>query len=72
LTPSRNVSGIPSFNNETEDVLHSWTADIKHNINRREKEPMFGFSTADWIFIAVVCGIIFTCVFLSGMNKQKN
>jgi hypothetical protein len=33
---------------------------------------MFGFSTADWIFIAVVCGIIFICVALSGMNKQKN
>jgi hypothetical protein len=33
---------------------------------------MFGFSVGDWIFIAVVCGIIFICVALSGMNRRKN
>jgi hypothetical protein len=31
---------------------------------------MFGFSTADWIFIAGVMAIIFFCVAVSGMRKR--
>lgn len=31
---------------------------------------MFGFSTADWIFIAGVMAVIFFCVALSGMRKR--
>jgi hypothetical protein len=31
---------------------------------------MFGFSTADWIFIAVVMVIIFICVGISDMRKK--
>ncbi len=31
---------------------------------------MFGFSAADWIFIAGVMGVIFFCVAVSGMRKQ--
>jgi len=38
----------------------------------QEKVPVFGFSMGDWIFIAVVCGIVFVCVAVSGMNKRKN
>jgi len=32
---------------------------------------MFGFSAADWIFIAVVMVIIFVCVIASDMRKNK-
>jgi Sec-independent protein translocase protein TatA len=32
---------------------------------------MFGFSTADWIFIAGVLFVIFACVALSDMRKKK-
>jgi Sec-independent protein translocase protein TatA len=32
---------------------------------------MFGFSTADWIFIAGVLVVIFACVALSDMRKKK-
>jgi Sec-independent protein translocase protein TatA len=31
---------------------------------------MFGFSPADWIFIAGVMAIIFFCVAISGMRKR--
>ena len=31
---------------------------------------MFGFSIADWIFIAVVMAIIFACVWVSDMRKR--
>lgn len=31
---------------------------------------MFGFSAADWIFIAGVMVVIFFCVALSGMRKR--
>lgn len=31
---------------------------------------MFGFSPADWIFIAGVMAVIFACVALSGMGKE--
>ncbi len=30
---------------------------------------MFGFSPADWIFIAGVMGVIFICVWVSDMRK---
>ena len=30
---------------------------------------MFGFSPADWIFIAGVMGVIFVCVWVSDMRK---
>lgn len=32
---------------------------------------MFGFSTADWIFIGVVLVVIFACVALSDMRRSK-
>jgi len=32
---------------------------------------MFGYSIADWIFIAVVLVIIFVCVGISDMRKSK-
>jgi hypothetical protein len=32
---------------------------------------MFGFSIADWIFIAVVMVIIFVCVAISDMRKKQ-
>jgi hypothetical protein len=32
---------------------------------------MFGFSIADWIFIAVVMVIIFVCVWVSDMRKKQ-
>jgi hypothetical protein len=31
---------------------------------------MFGFTGADWIFIAVVMVIIFVCVAISDMRKK--
>jgi hypothetical protein len=31
---------------------------------------MFGFSTADWFFIAVVMVTIFVCVAISDMRKK--
>jgi hypothetical protein len=31
---------------------------------------MFGFTIADWIFIAVVMVIIFVCVAVSDMRKK--
>lgn len=31
---------------------------------------MFGFSPADWIFIAGVMAVIFFCVAVSGMRKR--
>jgi Sec-independent protein translocase protein TatA len=31
---------------------------------------MFGFSTADWIFIALVMAVIFSCVAISDMVKK--
>lgn len=31
---------------------------------------MFGFSAADWIFIVLVMGVIFTCVAISDMKKK--
>jgi Sec-independent protein translocase protein TatA len=31
---------------------------------------MFGFSAADWIFIALVMGVIFGCVAISDMVKK--
>ncbi len=32
---------------------------------------MFGFSVADWIFIAGVLVVIFFCVAISDMRKKK-
>jgi len=32
---------------------------------------MFGFSIADWIFIAVVMVTIFACVWVSDMRKRQ-
>lgn len=32
---------------------------------------MFGFSTADWIFIAVILVVIFVCVAASDMKFKK-
>lgn len=32
---------------------------------------MFGFSTADWLFIAGVMVVIFICVAASDMRKRK-
>ena len=32
---------------------------------------MFGFSTADWLFIAGVVVVIFVCVAASDMRKRK-
>jgi disulfide bond formation protein DsbB len=32
---------------------------------------MFGFSTADWIFIAFILVVIFACVAVSDMNRKK-
>jgi hypothetical protein len=32
---------------------------------------MFGFSVADWIFIAGVFVVIFVCVGVSDMRKKK-
>jgi len=32
---------------------------------------MFGFSTADWIFIGFILVVIFVCVAISDMNKKK-
>ncbi len=32
---------------------------------------MFGFSVADWIFIAFVMAVIVICVVISGMNRRK-
>ncbi|KAF0216261.1 MAG: hypothetical protein FD174_3715 [Geobacteraceae bacterium] len=31
---------------------------------------MFGFSAADWIFIAGVMVVIFVCVWISDMGKK--
>jgi len=31
---------------------------------------MFGFSAADWIFTALVMGVIFGCVAISDMVKK--
>lgn len=33
---------------------------------------MFGFSTADWIFIGFVLVVIFVCVVLSDMRRGKD
>lgn len=33
---------------------------------------MFGFSTADWLFIGLVLLVTFACIALSGMNKRNN
>jgi hypothetical protein len=32
---------------------------------------MFGFSTADWIFIGVILIVIFVCVAASDMRDKK-
>jgi hypothetical protein len=32
---------------------------------------MFGFSTADWIFIGFILVVIFVCVAISDMRKSK-
>jgi disulfide bond formation protein DsbB len=32
---------------------------------------MFGFSTADWIFIAFILAVICVCVAISDMNRKK-
>jgi hypothetical protein len=32
---------------------------------------MFGFSVADWIFIAFIMVVILVCVFASDMLKKK-
>lgn len=31
---------------------------------------MFGFSTADWIFIGVILAVIFVCIAISDMRKK--
>lgn len=33
---------------------------------------MFGFSTADWIFIGFILAVIFVCVAVSDMRKKKD
>jgi hypothetical protein len=33
---------------------------------------MFGFSTADWIFIGFILIVIFVCVAISDMRKKKD
>ena len=33
---------------------------------------MFGFSTADWIFIGFILVVIFACVAVSDMRKKKD
>jgi ABC-type phosphate/phosphonate transport system permease subunit len=33
---------------------------------------MFGFSTADWIFIGFILIVIFVCVILSDMLRNNN
>lgn len=33
---------------------------------------MFGFSTADWIFIGFILVVIFVCVAISDMRKKKD
>jgi hypothetical protein len=35
------------------------------------EEDMFGFSTADWIFIGVILAVIFVCVAVSDMKFRK-
>ncbi len=32
---------------------------------------MFGFSTADWLFIGFILIVIFVCVAISDMRKKK-
>jgi hypothetical protein len=32
---------------------------------------MFGFSTADWIFIGFILAVIFVCVAISDMRRKK-
>jgi hypothetical protein len=32
---------------------------------------MFGFSTADWIFVGVILVVIFVCVAVSDMKLKK-
>lgn len=32
---------------------------------------MFGFSTADWLFIGLILIVIFVCVAISDMRKKK-
>jgi hypothetical protein len=32
---------------------------------------MFGFSTADWIFIGFILVVIFVCVAISDMRKKN-
>ena len=32
---------------------------------------MFGFSTADWIFVGVILVVIFVCVAVSDMRFKK-
>ena len=33
---------------------------------------MFGFSVADWIFIAAVLVVVFVCVGVSDMRRKKH
>jgi hypothetical protein len=33
---------------------------------------MFGFSTADWIFIGFILVVIFVCVAISDMYRKKS
>lgn len=33
---------------------------------------MFGFSTADWIFIGFILVVIFICVAISDMRRKKD
>jgi hypothetical protein len=39
-------------------------------IRNEDKVNMFGFSTADWIFVVVVMFTIFICVGISDMRKK--
>jgi hypothetical protein len=32
---------------------------------------MFGYSTADWIFIVFILGVVFFCVAISDMRRKK-
>jgi len=32
---------------------------------------MFGFNTADWLFIGFILVVIFVCVAISDMRKKK-
>ena len=32
---------------------------------------MFGFSTADWLFIGFILVVVFTCVAVSDMKKKR-